>query len=619
MQLGERDDVTKNRVRWIWLFLSFAAIFAVVLLLQSRAASFQDFAHPVHMSVDWSNRHVIYSGPPTGPNAWRAMQDPRYRRHLSIFGNRKSIGEEREEREDPDKWRDRRGHGPIWRQEESPLKRDWQFNLGENSVTTNALNYFIYPAKFSFDINATPSCTNDFVTFPTGLPGATGGQASIVALNELYSGSGAGGTGICGTGQPSVMWAYNTNLAGDDSGQIFSSPVLSLDGSKVAFVETNTSSGGAVLKILKWVAGEGTVSAAVAPATITTGNAWSTCPTTGTSCLFSLPFSGGNSDSISSPFYNYSNDTIYAGDDNGVLHKFTGVFNGTPAEVTSGGWPMTISPGNTLTGPVFDAVSGNIFVADTVATLFYVRETGSTAGACVSGTPPCMGTPSLAVSSNNFFSQGVFDPPTLDQTSQMVFVFTGYDPNNNAAVIQATTALANPVDTVLQGGYNPIFSGAFDQNYNSGNYASGFLYACGTNPLGLYRVGFNSSGVMNSALEAGSVNIELGGDSGPLCTPITEILNGANDYLFFGVDALGSPTGCDNGCVLGLNLTGMAWPPSLSAFSVLTVPNGPSGIIVDNVGTGGQESSIYFGPQANNCTSPSGSGCAVKATQSGLN
>lgn len=145
------------------------------------------------------------------------------------------------------------------------------------------------------------------------------------------------------------------------------------------------------------------------------------------------------------------------------------------------------------------------------------------------------------------------------------------------------------------------------------------MYVCGNDPLTLYRVGFNSSGVMNSSLASGSVDIEITGDDGPYCSPITGILNGTNDYLFFGVDALGAPTGCSNGCVLGLNLTGMTWPPSTSTFSILTETGGPSGIVVDNVGTGGQESSIYFGPQGNNCASPSGSGCAVKATQAGLN
>lgn len=599
----------KTRVCFVLLLMTFPVIFATILFVQSQAASVRDFTRPVHMSVDWSNRHLIYSGPPKGPNAWSAMQDPRYMRHQVIYGNQESLGEEHEP---TGEWRYRRWHWPFRRREESPLKRDWQVSLGPNALTGNISGDFSFPAKFTFDINATPSCTNDFVVFPTGLVGTTGGQASIVAINELYSGSGAGGTGICGMGQPSVMWAYNTNLAGDTNGLIYSSPVLSIDGAKVAFVETNN--GAAILKILKWVSGQGIASAANAPTPITTGNAWSTCPTTGTSCLFSLTFSGGASDTISSPFYNYSNDSLYVGDDNGLLHKFTGVFNGTPAEVTSGVWPFTISSGNYLTGPVYDAVSGNIFVADGSTSLHYVRETGSTVGACVSGSPPCIGTPSLTVS-DPFFN-GVFDPPTVDQTTQKVFVFTSYNPGDNAAVIQATTALASPVDTVLQAGFDFMFSGAFDKNYHSGSYASGFLYVCGTFPTTLYRIGFNSSGVMNPSIAAGSVNLESDG-TGSSCSPITEILNGANDYLFFGMVLDGAATGCNNGCLLGLNLTGLVWPPSVSAFSSLPVVGGPSAIVVDNVGIGGQESSVYFGPQANNCASPT-NGCAVKATQSGL-
>lgn len=600
----------RNRVWIISSLLTSSVFFAVLLLFQSRAASVRDFARPVHMSVDWSNRHLIYSGPPSGPHAWSAMQDPRYLRHRFIYGKLESLGAEDR---DPREWRGHRWGWPFRRREESPLKRDWQVSLGPNSLTGNVIGDFSFPAKFTFDINATPSCTNDFVVFTTGLPGVTGGQASIVAINELYSGSGAGGNGICGTGQPSVLWAYNTNLAGDTNGLIYSSPVLSIDGAKVAFVETGN--GAAILKILKWVAGQGAVSAANAPTPITTGHAWSTCPTTGTSCLFSLTFSGGASDTISSPFYNYNNDSLYVGDDNGLLHKFTGVFNGTPAEVISGGWPFTISAGNILTGPVYDAVSGNIFVADVATSLHYIRETGSTVGACASGSPPCIGTPSLTVSVN--VGGAVIDPPTVDQTTQKVFVFTSFNPGDNAAVIQATTALANSVDTVLQPGFDFMFSGAFDKNYHSANYASGFLYVCGTFPTTLYRIGFNSSAVMNSSVAAGSVNLESDG-LGSSCSPITEILNGANDYLFFGMVLDGAATGCSNGCLLGLNLTGLTWPPSVSAFSSLPVPGGPSAIVVDNVGSGGQESSVYFGPQANNCTSPTTNGCAVKATQSGL-
>jgi hypothetical protein len=207
----------------------------------------------------------------------------------------------------------------------------------------------------------------------------------------------------------------------------------------------------------------------------------------------------------------------------------------------------------------------------------------------------------------------------VDTTSQKVFVFAAIDPNGNNGVIQTSTALGSSVDTALgSSASNYIFSGAFDHNYEAGSYSSGFLYACGTSPqTRLYRIGFNASGVMNSTTQAGSV--ALSNDS-PICTPVTEILNGANDFIFFGLNTVGLAANCGSGCVMGLNLTGMTWPPNLSTFSSLAVPDGPSAIVVDNVGAGGQESSIYFGSNlGDNCTSPAGHGCAVKATQSGLN
>jgi hypothetical protein len=271
-----------------------------------------------------------------------------------------------------------------------------------------------------------------------------------------------------------------------------------------------------------------------------------------------------------------------------------------------------------LTGPVLDPVSGNIFVADTFNTLFYLRESGSTVGTCASGSPPCIGTPSLSVGTS---TAGAFDPPTVDITTQRVFVYPAIDLNGNNGVIQATTALGSAVDTSLGStAKNYINSGAFDQTYHSGNYSSGFLYACGTGPqTALFRIGFNSTGVMNSATDTSSVNLDPNTHI-PSCTSMTEIVNGANDFLFFSLSASGGlASGCTSGCVLGLNLAGQAWPPTVSNFSVLAETGGTSNIVVDNVGTDGQESSVYFGPVGNNCASPAGRGCAVKATQSGLN
>jgi hypothetical protein len=72
------------------------------------------------------------------------------------------------------------------------------------------------------------------VVFPLDVAGVTGGQANIVIINELYSGSPAG---LCGT-TPNVNWAYNGSTAGGTLG----SAIPSLDGTMLAYVESTPSS-----------------------------------------------------------------------------------------------------------------------------------------------------------------------------------------------------------------------------------------------------------------------------------------------------------------------------------------------------------------------------------------
>ena len=153
------------------------------------------------------------------------------------------------------------------------------------------------------------------------------GTGNIVAFNQLYSTQGSVG-GLCNQNGPSVYWSYFTG-----TGQALTSVVLSGDGTKVAFVEN--AAGGATLRILKWKAGEGTGAGyPVAPTTtLSAGQSWAAnCPA-GNSCISSIAFNGAFQDTRSAPFYNYNTDTLYVGDDSSRMHKFTGVFNGTPAEV----------------------------------------------------------------------------------------------------------------------------------------------------------------------------------------------------------------------------------------------------------------------------------------------
>ena len=69
-------------------------------------------------------------------------------------------------------------------------------NIGAMSTitATNATNAPpMYPAKYTFNVNLSPNCTNDYVVFPTGAKGTnTGGNPtpSIIGFNELYASRG---------------------------------------------------------------------------------------------------------------------------------------------------------------------------------------------------------------------------------------------------------------------------------------------------------------------------------------------------------------------------------------------------------------------------------------------
>ncbi|MHB8608160.1 MAG: hypothetical protein ACYDCG_07655 [Candidatus Acidiferrales bacterium] len=487
------------------------------------------------------------------------------------------------------------------------------------------------------------------MVFPTNVPGVTGtsgapaGQPSVIAYQSLYAGPGI--TGACGTA-PTIAWAYNTNAAGDTTGVVSGSPTLSGDGTKVAFVESNA--GGSVLHLLKYTVGDGTdptgsVFLTTAPTNLlTSGSGWNACPATGTSCMISLTFSTSTA-SNSSPFYNFALDQLYLSDDSGVLHKFTGVFNGTPTEVTTGGWPFTVHAGAALTPPVFDSVSRNIFVGDSQGVLSFVKDTGSTAGVCLSGIPPCLG--SITVLGTDG-SVPIIDPPMLDPTTGKVFVFVGDSGSNsstvvgvarNAYVVQTGVDLTGVVRLTAGAPGAPLHTGAFDNTYlnSSPGATAGFMYVCGKGSADrptLRRVGFTANGTMTTG---GIRVLQVGNNSGAAgqCSPVTEIFNPTagpapgtpTDFIFFSVQSGGGAvtTCAGSGCVMSAVVTGGTFPTSLAAS--LSETGGTSGIVIDNVGTFGQDSSLYFSRLGQSALSTCGGsgatlvGCAVKLTQSGLN
>ena len=222
----------------------------------------------------------------------------------------------------------------------------------------------------------------------------------------------------------------------------------------------------------------------------------------------------------------------------------------------------------------------------------------------------------------------IIDPPVIDGGSSKVFAFIGCALGSSgtcgngttlAYVFQGTTTLAtgsaNRVWTSVgtSSSIDNVHIGAFDNTYYAGSYLSGHLYVCGqpntgANPI-LYQIGFNASGVMSSS--ASSTTRALG-TSGVECSPLTEFYNTrtATDWLFLSVaDGCNATNGGNAGCAQNWNITGGI---PLAASAGAAESTGTSAIIIDNVSSAGQASSLYFG------TLSGGANSAIKLTQSNL-
>jgi hypothetical protein len=436
----------------------------------------QPAAQPHGVPYDWSHHHLIFSNPGTAEDAMRkgtydhwfhTVNDPRYQQDQV----------RRHRHQEPNDWQREWG-----RRREADSGGLWGQSLGSINAAVGA---GMYPAKFSFDSN-TLNCANatepDYVVYNTSVaPSAS--QASVIAFDNIYTTTCTPSTAV-----PTVYWSYNTG------GTVSTSVTLSEDGYQAAFVQSVGSK--ATLVILKYKGGQGaSATSAVLPDSVTTAGAtYATCRTGTTSCELELQFANVGTptpatpnDTNSPPFYNYNADTLWVGDNSGYLHKFTGVFKGTPAEATTGGWPVYViaDPNLTstvLTGPVYDSTSGLIFVNDASGYLHSVNAT----------TP----TGSLASSVQMECGTGFQDPPIVDSTAEEVYVFVAYGcdgPPGNSYINKFAAGAATPINsgtgygTALSFGNasnttNPNTSvardGSFDNTYYAGNGTTGNLYYC---------------------------------------------------------------------------------------------------------------------------------------------
>jgi len=475
--------------------------------------------------------------------------------------------------------------------------RDWAFSMKNGTVGAGQ-----YPAKFGIDLTGTPNCTNDFVVFPLNVNGSAT-QANLVGLNNLYSNT--SNTGFCAGTGPNTLFAYRITKA------IPGSPVLSEDGTKIAFVENSATP---KFHVLAWKSGQGTVGAPTTP-TLIVG-----VPAAGSGNYTSLSLTGSSNVSLGSPYIDYDNDLAYVTTDTRRLYRIKNVFCTTAACIASPAAPSldatwTTNPvvvggnPNVLTAPVLDSNTNNVFLGGSDGKLYGYHAASGTA---LTGSPIVVG--------DGTANGGINDPPIVDGSDGLVYVVSGSSASSHAVVYQTTTSFTGtPVTLAIGNGgqmlvHKPAFNDAYYSQAVNGSPLQWFLYLCGvdaSNHATLHRVSFNSSRNMTS--DATVVTVGAVGDT---CSPLTEFLDTtstpATDRLF--VSLVGTTNQVEFFDISSDTApSGPANPPG-----PLAEPGGTSGIIIDNAAAVSEATSIYFTTQAKSNNCGTNVYCAVKLTQANL-
>jgi len=597
---------------------------------------------------DWSSRHLLMTGVRPEDVLAEGSHDPRLVHNMVMRQAALKNAHQAEEN-----WRFGRWQPwhPPQRIPRRKMKIDWAVSLENGYVAQKQ-----FPAKYQFDATAGESCSSDYVLYGLTVTGANDpAQANLVGINNLYTEA----SPPCNGGQPLVAFAYNTvTQAG---GQIVTSPTLSEDGTKVAFVESTAS--GAYFHVLVLpnpipatsATAVGTVLSPVTPDACTGGD-----PTTA-GCMTTLTISSTATDSNSSAWVDYSTDTAYVGTDDGKLFKIAPVFlGGAPALVNDPtNWPVTLTintnppMSNSIpTAPVVDYSANRIFIGNGSGYFFAVDMTnpGLTFAAeqgigwIYDGSANGSGGPGTGVVDAPIIVSDAANP-TVDQ----VFAFTGCSSvvGIGGAVTQLPVNFTTPSDgttttgpTVNMGSAsgsgdctgNNVHSGTMDDAFWLTGSTNGHMIACGfvdgggvpSNPQ-IYMFPFDGSGQITSV---GQTSFVVNGIKGEECSPLTEFSNGTTDMLFFGVGGSGTASFLESSTLSATSLTTpvCTGAPTSTCVTAPNAPQGTSGIIIDNQSSNGG-TNIYFTTQApgdvngQQCNAAGGSAtpyCAVKLTQSGL-
>ncbi len=568
---------------------------------------------------DWSSSHLLMPGLRVQDVPAAAAHDPRYVYNLVM----RRMAEE---------------NAPVVSfRPRRRIKVDWAVSLENGFVPQNQ-----FPAKYRFDAGG-ENCNSDYVIY--GLTVNTGTQANLVGINNLYTEA----TPACNSGVPWVAFAYNTVT--QLGGQIRTSPTLSTDGKKVAFVESTTL--GTYFHVLVLPTTIPTPPASVGSVLVPQTPISCTTPTTA-NCMTTLTIETGSANTNSSPWVDYNSDIAYVGADNGLLYKISPVFGGgAPALVNdASNWPVTVSAAtqtNTiLTDPIVDVNSGRIFLGDGYGYVYAVNINNpgktfvakQTVGWVFDGTNDGSGGPGTGIVDSPIVVNDFANPAT-----NQVFAFTGCSqvPGIGGAVTQLaanfTTGVPSATNTVDLGSGSGngdctsknLHSGTFDNAFWLNGTTTGHMAACGfvqgsnktplipSNPR-MYFFPFASHVITSTGASGYVVDITKGDE----CSPLTEFFDGTTDRVFYGVGS------ASNGLVQSSTITTSLTTPVCSALptsTCVTAPSalgGTSGVIIDNqVSNGG--ANIYFSTLAagsvnsQKCNVTGGAAnpfCAVKLTQS---
>ncbi len=494
-------------------------------------------------------------------------------------------------------------------------------------------------------LTATVTPTHGGTRYAVGDMGTISGGTGALAIYQVTAVTGVGVTG-------GVVTAFTVTYPGTGyaAGSGIAAARTSGNGRNLEVTITVSSSSAAHFHVLAWKTGDGRSAAnlqnTLPPLTITTFPLTAPAPGSGAATDLALGVSISGTDTLSSPFVDYSRDVAYVGNDIGVLYRVKDVFCtginpdcagavqpapsldaswGTGGAVTIGG--TCTGANGRLTGPVLDFVTLNVYVGCADGKLYQVSQAGTVTSLTVGD------------SRSTRAHGGIVDPPLVDGVNGFVYVVSGSASNAaNGVLVQAKVGLASSVAVPIGAGNQcDMHDPALNNEYFTGPTTAGALiYVAGVTgavgpctatgatggALDYYAVTFGAGGVMTAGAPPASRTAGVG-TPGNEFAPLTEFFNpnigGGEDLIFF--TAL--TTGND---VASLNITS-GFPGSNFAAGPVTEGFGTSGIVIDNESTSNQASSVYFNALGENAactgntganTTPGTGGCAVKLTQSAL-